>query len=678
MTDEDEQFLDAFFAAPNIVWPSRDAGHPSAAYLERFLRALVQRGEVPLVLPRKEAGWPVSEVYVVCWSRSHAGRMRGLLNAWVQPNWCEFDGRIVQLREDEPLEASLLNFVGPGTTYRLRPPNLEAHQGLFRALGRMIDAMGQRPSRVSQLPRPVGRLLRDFETSLASGQALTSLELLKSVEQSGGVSHENIAFLRLRRLSQLGEDQELLNSHLLGTVVTAEPPRLVREAILGAWYRSAREDMLCSLQTLGDGLRTFDVDIALMVNETLARTTDVDAWVASAVVAVVRGDTELASQLLESELDVPADARQQLEVLIHGGTAPATEGAKERLEAEQKPRPEVEPGAASDDAQEAAEGEAEKEALQVLPAVPASWVEWLASIANGAEVALTAELVERWAPPGESDAQLAMAIRGLHVSLTEKLFSGLGAFIDADDPSKPAKHTSAELILLHLIEDHLTPSDLGAITALLAIFLRGAPDDSSYEQLLQDLAGFKGRWSSIDTAAAAIDIADLVLCAPAASSEARRGFVASALEPLYSMRHRLPESLRIVAALATADLKLDWDWTVQNDDPLQADHAPSVLPKSILLYSLDKGVLARAKAALAVFHPSIAVSVSDAKVGGDALRTHARNAELIVLATRKATHAATLFIQGNARQGSSIRYADGSGSGSMMRAIEEGLQTFSM
>ncbi|QCO97304.1 hypothetical protein FCN77_05700 [Arthrobacter sp. 24S4-2] len=675
MTVSDDQFLETFFAAPNNVWPNRDALHPSAAYLKRFLRALAQKGEVPLVLPRKEAGWPAAEVYVVCWSRSHAGRMRGLLNAWVEHNWCDFDGRVAQLCKDDPIEASILSFAGSGTTYRLRPPNPGAHQGLFRALGRMINAMEQRPSRVTQLPRPVGRLLRDFETSLASGQALTSLELLKTIEQSGGVSHENIAFLRLRRLGLLGADQELLNSQLLGTIVSAEPPRLVREAILGAWYRSERGDVPGDLQSLGDGLRSFGVDIALLVDETLAHTTEVDAWVASAVVAMVRGDAELADRLLGSELAVPAEARQQLEVLVQGGLAPATE--REDL-FDLDPEPELEPESVGDGAQNAdVDDEAEMEALPVAPAVPASWTEWLASIADGDDVPLSVELVERWAPPGESDAQLAMAIQELHVSLTERLFTGLGAFIDADDPSKPARRTATEFILRHLLEDHLTPSDLGAITALLAIFLRGAPDASAYEQLLQDLAGFKGRWSSVDTAAAAIDIADLVVCAPAASNEARRGFVASALEPLHSLRHRLSESLRTVAALATADLELGWDWTVRGADPLAADNSPRVLPKSILLYSLDSGVLARAKSALAILHPSITVHVSDAKVGGDALRTHTRNAELIVLATRKATHAASLFIQANAREESPIRYADGSGSGSMMRAIEDGLQAFS-
>jgi hypothetical protein len=68
-------------------------------------------------------------------------------------------------------------------------------------------------------------------------------------------------------------------------------------------------------------------------------------------------------------------------------------------------------------------------------------------------------------------------------------------------------------------------------------------------------------------------------------------------------------------------------------------------------------------------HP---VHTSADKVGNPALRQHARNADLIVMATRRAAHAATGFIT-DAASNALIRYADGSGSASMMRAVESGI-----
>jgi hypothetical protein len=66
------------------------------------------------------------------------------------------------------------------------------------------------------------------------------------------------------------------------------------------------------------------------------------------------------------------------------------------------------------------------------------------------------------------------------------------------------------------------------------------------------------------------------------------------------------------------------------------------------------------------------VHISSDKVGSPALRQHARNADLIVLATRRAAHAATGFITDSAGK-ALVRYADGSGSASMLRAVESGL-----
>ena len=70
--------------------------------------------------------------------------------------------------------------------------------------------------------------------------------------------------------------------------------------------------------------------------------------------------------------------------------------------------------------------------------------------------------------------------------------------------------------------------------------------------------------------------------------------------------------------------------------------------------------------------PNMRVEVSSDKDGNPALKQHARNADLIILATRRATHAATGFITDNA-QGALFRYPSGSGSASMVRAVESGL-----
>lgn len=660
MTAIDEAFLSAFFSASNLAWPNRDPTHPSAAYLAKFLRALSQRGEIPLVLPRRAAGWSVAQTYVVCWSRAHAGRVRTLLNSAVGENWCEFDGRLAHLRPEDPIDDAVLSLVGPGTTYILRPPNARAHNGLFGALGRLVLSLEQRPLRTTHIPRPIGRLLRDFEVSLAAGQALTSLELLNEIERSGGVSLENVAYLRIRRLGLLGADNELLSSPGLGSVVATEPPRLVREAILAAWYRTTATDKRGPTDLVAQ-LATFGEDIALLADKTIMPIDSDDAWAACAVVAVARGDVEFARALVRTAPHVSDSLRAALRGIL-GQDVPEV-GVASGYE----PAPAEPSGLPGMEGVAAVEPEARY--------LPHSWLDWIQALGNGVESEFSADLVEEWLPPGEADSALAAAIDLLPEHQVPRVMEALGAFLDADDYSRPAWRAAGALVRLHLVSDSLTPSDLGAISALLAIFLRGAPMSAEYGGLLNDLADFRGRWSSVATAAPALDIADLVVCAPASSIEARQSFIAAALDSLLALRHRLPDSLRTVAELATADVGLGWDWTVERSAETVSDESPRALPRTLLLYSLDEAVLARASTAVGRLYPWVRVEVSSAKVGSDALREHSRNADLIVLATRRAAHAATGFIQSNAGS-ARIAYADGCGSGSMVRAIEDGIKLF--
>ena len=170
-----------------------------------------------------------------------------------------------------------------------------------------------------------------------------------------------------------------------------------------------------------------------------------------------------------------------------------------------------------------------------------------------------------------------------------------------------------------------------------------------------------------------MDIADLVVTSPSADRAVQQGFVAAAMQTLHAQRHRLPAPMRVIGELATSDADLAWDWHVDAAPESAAAPHERRVPGSILLYSLEEAVLARAKSAVERLHPGIRVALSSENVGSVSLREHARRADLIVLATRRAAHAATGFIQAHATT-ARIEYADGCGSASMLRAIEQGIR----
>ena len=94
----------------------------------------------------------------------------------------------------------------------------------------------------------------------------------------------------------------------------------------------------------------------------------------------------------------------------------------------------------------------------------------------------------------------------------------------------------------------------------------------------------------------------------------------------------------------------------------------------MLLYSLDEGVLHRVSAILGTLAPALKVKLSHDHVGSPRLRQQSRQADVVDLATRCATHAATGFIRTNAAATALVTEADGSGSASMLRAAIAALQ----
>lgn len=655
-----EEFLSHFFALPNTTWPDADPKHPAASTLASFLDALSTRGECPLVLPRRETSWPSATYYVICWDTAHAGRMRPLLEAAVAHHWCPFDGRVASLNAEDPLDGAILNLVGPGTTYLLRPTSQTAGPA-YTAIKRLVDALRDHPLRRPNLVRPIGRMLREFELALATGSADTSAGLLREIETLGGISHENLAYLQIQRLARLGQEHALLTHGSLPTIVYSEPPLLVREVVLAAWARGNLALPLTAenLAAAVAALNTAQPDIAMLVDTRLANASDPDALAIGVVAAVARGDARLAAALASTGLLSP----ELLSRLPHEALAAAIVEPSE-MDASGNDRATVAAAVIeTDPVAHALTGD--------QPLTIESWLGWIDQLHTPQAIELSVDQAYEWAPAWTIDAELAVAIEALPEIATDALLSGVATFLNTDDPNHPAMRTAASLLGHYIVAERFSPSDLGAICALLDIVLRAAPPLALYRQTLEDLRSYASQWVAASTAARVLDIADVVASGPQTDPDARAAFVAALISPLHHLQHRLSPALRRVAALIASDVELDLTWTDQ--DVHSADEASSPpVPGQILLYSLDEGCLARVETAITLQWPHIRAHTSSDKVGNAALRQHARNADLIVIATRRAAHAATGFITDAAGK-ALVRYADGSGSASMMRAVESGI-----
>jgi hypothetical protein len=137
------------------------------------------------------------------------------------------------------------------------------------------------------------------------------------------------------------------------------------------------------------------------------------------------------------------------------------------------------------------------------------------------------------------------------------------------------------------------------------------------------------------------------------------------------------------AALETAialapDFGLQLAINPEPEEPTAAgfDLAPLPPGTSVAIYSLMEPAATRAAAIVRRWYPEVRVKTFAEKVASDALRYAAREADLLVIADKAASHAATDAIKA-ARGHKPIFYARGKGTASLVEAATAGLKAIS-
>jgi hypothetical protein len=313
---EAETFVHDFFGPGNAALPGADLSGPLGPRVQPYLSPLLAGIRRAMILPRTHSNG-VTDAYIVSWDPAEAAQMRRLIEAFVGYSLVSFDGRLSRLRDDDPVDCAVIALVGQNTTYVLRPSRDKvAQRALWRRLATLRDLLNSRPERVRAIPRPVGRLLAEFRAAIAGGAAQTSAELLDELALAGGISPQNLAYLRVHRLGRLGRSAELLRMPEFDDVVASRPPTEVAEAILAAWVRVEFADV--------DFATSEDVTLAVSGSSQLANQlarlcgqvdlVDPAVSLAAAIICLVRREEHLASRLL-SAASLPASVTDAVAVI---------------------------------------------------------------------------------------------------------------------------------------------------------------------------------------------------------------------------------------------------------------------------------------------------------------------------------------------------------------------------
>ncbi|MFC7934858.1 protein DpdD [Streptomyces sp. NPDC057387] len=645
-----QQFVDHFLHRDR-----NDAGkYPRGITLLRD--AAVKYRKSPMVLPWLNEKTQRMAYYVIPRRREELTAVRDLLVAFVGPSFAKY-GYDAPAALDKPHEAALLQRYGAGSTFVVQATaDTDERKRLRTALERMVEVVERAPARSWSAPKPLGRLLADFEAALLSGAPQTAQALLQQIDRQGGLSPANVKHLEIRLWAAQGRAREVLALRGLREVLLQDPPVLVKDMVLSALFTAHIEPALAegNLARAVDALRAPDSHLSLLADTNLLALSE-QAVTVLLVGMHARGEEEELSRSI-ALLDAEGRGDAVPEALaFYRRQAPAA-GTKE-------------PDWAQPDAAPAAESEGEE-----MPAQTAlsTWAEVVAAVAQSDKAAF--DLCRRMdiqrggtsvPPDSVSDGEMAEVFGSLTDAEYEVVWQyALGPFLQELTRSDITFPHTLTTIMRSIVNQRCDPANLAVLDLLLELFLRSAPQAAEYEEFLEQLSLRFDEWVAPETAGQALDFVDRLVAWAAPAPAVRVQTAQLLFAPLHLHMRRLDGAYLSTARSLSDELGLGLDWPEQT--PSQNEESePVVETAQILVYGLDEGVLQRVHDRVTRQFPRVKVVLSAEKVASKHLKETARNSDFSVVITQCAAHAATNCIGQYAKE---VVYPRGAGSVSVTHA----------
>jgi len=324
--------------------------------------------------------------------------------------------------------------------------------------------------------------------------------------------------------------------------------------------------------------------------------------------------------------------------------------------------------------------------------VPHDWTTWLSELDAGRLIDNATLLAERGAREWQLEEELGdeAKITQLATSLlrsdrkpdvAERLRQNLPFLSDFFAPpgeiARRAVHPVLDAIAALIILDPLAGDvELRALTGLVEARILGGIDILEYRQMIDDLVQMWREHGAPRRIDLALDLMDVLLDLPCPDTDAR-------LKLGYEVHSTLRQSLnRISRSQAELFFSLgdetgaDFRRGLPNLQAVagaraEEDQLAQLGRRRIALYSLVETALQRAQRVLAVCAPEATVSLHHDHVGSVALREASLRADVFVVVTQAAKHAATEFIEANRPQGTPILRPPGKGTASLLRSLRE-------
>jgi hypothetical protein len=231
------------------------------------------------------------------------------------------------------------------------------------------------------------------------------------------------------------------------------------------------------------------------------------------------------------------------------------------------------------------------------------------------------------------------------------------------------------LFLAIALDDHVSIPQFAALLRVTEARLELGVTVSEYREIVEELLSAVERVGSPSVADVALESVDVLVNAACPDPIQRQNFVIRVAAFFQRWFRRIdPAQWALLRCLGEELGVPDASWSSPGEDETTAppDEWRALDGKRIALYSLRESALRRTEAILRGMCSSVQVQIFNDLVGGSpALRTAAVTADIFVLTTAAAKHAATLYIESNRPKSRVTLYARGQGSASALAAIRE-------
>jgi hypothetical protein len=677
--------------------------------LVSLLAGRLQSSDLRTVLPARVGG--VTRWYGLAPSDRQARLLREELRCWLGP---PISTRLHDvIGSPDPVDQAAQDLVPGGVVIRIDV--VDGWQAEARGnVALLTDTWSLAPERAVDQPRPVGRVLRQFYEAVLASDRSHAEAALDEVKSRALLNATNIRFLRVELLSALGQPAELRDDpSLRGISLLARPPGVTERLAAAAdtliiepaqqaggstdWVQIGEqlEETWPGLVTHREQVTTVSTARCLVLREQLA--SEPRTWLLTQVSELFPDDPVIVAVAPVSAAPaLPPPSGSALE-LYHDGNywsalrAAESEGAR-RSSASVALAAAVNIGdsasavralamldaLASEDREQLLASSVERSFHDQLltrtseAQVPANWLDWLTG---------------EWADRPDLLAEWAAQWRRMPGALDQDAGELAVEFLDAlNDGRRGRVRNGLPVFVEWLVQDGLPPSGVGLAATIVDILLSSEPGRIERQVslvLLEDvlLVGCTAQeyTEMVDAVSRQLPLLgprdaswlaqclDLFLLFSSPDPPRRTGLVADAAGIATAWIDRLEQADSAALHYVFADAGISFARPPVTE-AAGAEHAVQEF-RSVGIYSLLESATRVAADRIRAMFPNVDVRTSSGRVNSDSLTALVRGADVMLVQTSHAKHAATQAIDVASPDPERLVLVHGRGATALVRAL---------